>query len=132
MCGCRGQLLWREFFTLCGAAIPNFDRMAGNPICKQARTGQVVQKITTAAQRLTSCSGCALHPQAYVACLMLRAAAALCTVLPQIPWVDDPERIKAWEESRTGYPWWVGGWAWGWVGGWVGWWGQAGGRSHDS
>ncbi|EFN51376.1 hypothetical protein CHLNCDRAFT_7260, partial [Chlorella variabilis] len=53
----RGQLLWREFFTLCGAAIPNFDRMAGNPICKQ------------------------------------------------IPWVDDPERIAAWEHSRTGYPW---------------------------
>lgn len=23
----------------------------------------------------------------------------------QIPWVDDPDRIKAWEESRTGYPW---------------------------
>ncbi|KAI7839651.1 hypothetical protein COHA_006460 [Chlorella ohadii] len=31
----RGQLLWREFFTLCGAAIPNFDRMEGNPICRQ-------------------------------------------------------------------------------------------------
>lgn len=53
----RGQLLWREFFTLCGASIPNFDRMEGNPVCKQ------------------------------------------------IPWVDDPDRIKAWEESRTGYPW---------------------------
>ncbi|KAL4418944.1 hypothetical protein ABPG77_009124 [Micractinium sp. CCAP 211/92] len=53
----RGQLLWREFFTLCGYAIPNFDHMEGNPVCKQ------------------------------------------------IPWVDDPEFIKAWEESRTGYPW---------------------------
>ena len=25
--------------------------------------------------------------------------------LPQIPWVDSQERIQAWEESRTGYPW---------------------------
>jgi hypothetical protein len=45
---------------------------------------------------------------------MLHAAAAaafylFCSVLPQIPWVDDPERIKAWEESRTGYSWCVGG-----------------------
>ncbi len=27
------------------------------------------------------------------------------TACLQIPWVDDPEFIKAWEESRTGYPW---------------------------
>ncbi|KAI3439135.1 hypothetical protein D9Q98_001543 [Chlorella vulgaris] len=53
----RGQLLWREFFTLCGYAVPNFNRMEGNPLCKQ------------------------------------------------IPWVDDPERLRAWEESQTGYPW---------------------------
>ena len=31
-----GQLLWREFFYLCGATIPNFGCMHGNPICKQA------------------------------------------------------------------------------------------------
>lgn len=54
---CRGQLLWREFFYLCGDAIPNFGAMAGNPICRQ------------------------------------------------VPWVDDPARLKAWEEGRTGYPW---------------------------
>ena len=30
-----GQLYWREFFYLCGYAIPNFGRMKGNPICKQ-------------------------------------------------------------------------------------------------
>jgi len=30
-----GQLLWREFFTLTGYATPNFDKMVGNPICKQ-------------------------------------------------------------------------------------------------
>ncbi len=36
---CRGQLLWREFFYTCGAFIPNFDRMQGNAICKQARAG---------------------------------------------------------------------------------------------
>ena len=58
------------------------------------------------------------HPRTFIACLMLPAAAAStavlpcpaprCAALPQIPWVDDLERIKAWEESRTGYPWWVG------------------------
>ena len=31
----RGQLLWREFFYFVGANTPNFDRMEGNPICKQ-------------------------------------------------------------------------------------------------
>jgi cryptochrome len=30
-----GQLLWREYFTLTGYVTPNFDQMAGNPICKQ-------------------------------------------------------------------------------------------------
>lgn len=30
-----GQLLWREFYYTCGAYIPNFDRMIGNPVCKQ-------------------------------------------------------------------------------------------------
>ncbi|KAM6107598.1 cryptochrome-2-like [Pterocles gutturalis] len=31
----HGQLLWREFFYTTGASIPNFDRMAGNPVCLQ-------------------------------------------------------------------------------------------------
>lgn len=30
-----GQLYWREFFYLNGHTVPNFDRMEGNPICKQ-------------------------------------------------------------------------------------------------
>ena len=30
-----GQLLWREMFTTLGAATPNYDRMAGNPLCRQ-------------------------------------------------------------------------------------------------
>lgn len=34
-----GQLLWREFFTTLGAATPNFDRMAGNPLCRQIPWG---------------------------------------------------------------------------------------------
>lgn len=31
----RGQLLWREFFYLCGFAVPGFDSMTKNPICLQ-------------------------------------------------------------------------------------------------
>jgi cryptochrome len=31
----EGQMLWREFFYAIGASTPNFDRMEGNPICKQ-------------------------------------------------------------------------------------------------
>uniref|UniRef100_A0A6S9LDJ6 Cryptochrome/DNA photolyase FAD-binding domain-containing protein n=1 Tax=Heterosigma akashiwo TaxID=2829 RepID=A0A6S9LDJ6_HETAK len=31
----HGQLLWREFFYLCGYTVPNFGKMEGNPICKQ-------------------------------------------------------------------------------------------------
>ncbi|XP_024361048.1 (6-4)DNA photolyase isoform X2 [Physcomitrium patens] len=31
----EGQLLWREFFYTAGYGTPNFDRMLGNPICKQ-------------------------------------------------------------------------------------------------
>lgn len=31
----HGQLLWREFFYTVGSVTPNFDRMEGNPICRQ-------------------------------------------------------------------------------------------------
>ena len=30
-----GQLLWRELFYVCGSSISNFDKMKGNPICRQ-------------------------------------------------------------------------------------------------
>jgi len=30
-----GQLLWREFYYVVGAGTPNFDKMEGNPICRQ-------------------------------------------------------------------------------------------------
>ncbi|EFX85418.1 DNA photolyase 1 [Daphnia pulex] len=30
-----GQMLWREFYYTCGAYTPNFNRMVGNPVCKQ-------------------------------------------------------------------------------------------------
>jgi cryptochrome len=30
-----GQLLWREFFYTVGYATPNYDRMEGNPVCRQ-------------------------------------------------------------------------------------------------
>jgi cryptochrome len=35
-----GQLLWREFYYLAGHGVPNFDKMAGNPICKQIPWGR--------------------------------------------------------------------------------------------
>jgi cryptochrome len=31
----HGQLLWREFFYLCSFTTPNYDKMRGNPKCKQ-------------------------------------------------------------------------------------------------
>ena len=31
----EGQLLWREFYYFNGRVVPNYDRMVGNPICKQ-------------------------------------------------------------------------------------------------
>ncbi|KAK1156057.1 cryptochrome-2-like [Acipenser oxyrinchus oxyrinchus] len=31
----HGQLLWREFFNMAGAGIPNFHRMEGNSVCVQ-------------------------------------------------------------------------------------------------
>ena len=31
----HGQLLWREFFYCAATRNPNFDKMAGNPICVQ-------------------------------------------------------------------------------------------------
>ena len=33
-----GQLLWREFFYAAGAFTPNYDKMEGNPVCKQVLT----------------------------------------------------------------------------------------------
>jgi cryptochrome len=35
----HGQLLWREFFYLNGHAVPNFDKMVDNPICRQIPWG---------------------------------------------------------------------------------------------
>lgn len=35
-----GQLLWREFYYLAGHGVPNFDKMVGNPICKQIPWGR--------------------------------------------------------------------------------------------
>ena len=31
----EGQLIWREFYYFCGAFTPNFDKISGNPICRQ-------------------------------------------------------------------------------------------------
>ena len=30
-----GQLIWREMFYTCGSSIENFDKMVGNPVCRQ-------------------------------------------------------------------------------------------------
>jgi len=35
----HGQLLWRDFFYTAGATVKNFDKMKGNPICKQIPWG---------------------------------------------------------------------------------------------
>lgn len=37
-----GQLLWREFYYLAGHGVPRFDKMEGNPICKQIPWGRSV------------------------------------------------------------------------------------------
>jgi cryptochrome len=36
----EGQLIWREFFYTCSAFTPNFDKMVGNPICRQIPWGE--------------------------------------------------------------------------------------------
>lgn len=33
----EGQLIWREFYYFCGAFTPNFDKIDGNPICRQIK-----------------------------------------------------------------------------------------------
>lgn len=33
----EGQLIWREFFYFCGAYTPKFDKIEGNPICRQIK-----------------------------------------------------------------------------------------------
>ena len=41
-----GQLYWREYFYLAGHTTPNFDKMSGNPICRQipwAHDAQVIK-----------------------------------------------------------------------------------------
>jgi cryptochrome len=53
----HGQLLWREWFTMCSHVVPNFDRIAGNPLCRQ------------------------------------------------IAWDADADKVAAWREARTGFPW---------------------------
>ena len=43
----EGQLLWREMAHLIGYSVPNFDRMEGNPVCRQIpwKTGQEAQEM---------------------------------------------------------------------------------------
>lgn len=41
----HGQLLWREFFYYSAVAIPNFDKMKGNPECKQIPWDKDEEKI---------------------------------------------------------------------------------------
>ena len=31
----HGQLYWREFYYTCALGTPNYEMMAGNPICRQ-------------------------------------------------------------------------------------------------
>lgn len=57
----EGQLLWREFYYACAAVCPNYDKMAGNPICRQIPWGDITDKLYA-------------------------------------------ERLAAWKEARTGYP----------------------------
>ena len=33
----EGQLIWREFYYFCGAFTPNFDKIDGNPVCRQIK-----------------------------------------------------------------------------------------------
>ena len=48
-----GQLLWREFFYTVGANTPNFDRMEGNPVCRQIPWGADASKVERWAQGRT-------------------------------------------------------------------------------
>lgn len=43
----EGQLYWREMSYLIGYSVPNFDRMEGNPVCKQIpwRTGPEAEEL---------------------------------------------------------------------------------------
>ena len=46
----QGQLLWREFFYFQSVVVPNFDRMEGNPRCRQIPWGRnpaIVEAWTT-------------------------------------------------------------------------------------
>eukprot|EP00283_Hemiselmis_rufescens_P020428 CAMPEP_0173453714 /NCGR_PEP_ID=MMETSP1357-20121228/51137_1 /TAXON_ID=77926 /ORGANISM="Hemiselmis rufescens, Strain PCC563" /LENGTH=534 /DNA_ID=CAMNT_0014420687 /DNA_START=123 /DNA_END=1727 /DNA_ORIENTATION=+ len=36
----EGQMLWREFYYVCSAYTPNYDKMQGNPICRQIPWGE--------------------------------------------------------------------------------------------
>ena len=81
-----GQLLWREFYYLNGHAVPNFDKMLGNPICKQ------VGKVPPTHPPTSSTAIHLFHPPTHLP-------------LPtKIPWGKNPELLAAWEEARTGYP----------------------------
>ena len=72
-----------EFFYQVGNSTVNFDRMEGNPICKQARMQLIGRAAFIAGSR---CSAPAL-------------------MRLQIPWDDNEQFYKAWDEARTGYPW---------------------------
>ncbi|KAI8474142.1 MAG: FAD binding domain of DNA photolyase-domain-containing protein [Monoraphidium minutum] len=93
----RGQLLWREFFYAVGSATPNFQRMEGNPICKQARA-----RAPRRAAPPLRCSGPA--GPSTVSPIIPHMSHPLHTP-PQIAWDTNPELLAAWREGRTGYPW---------------------------
>ena len=92
----EGQLLWRDFFITCGSATPNFDRMAGNPICRQARRSEVGCLNDEGGKH-----GLAFFPYLTVPPPRPR----LLPASRQVAWDNSPRLLAAWENSQTGYPW---------------------------
>ncbi|NWU62339.1 CRY2 protein, partial [Pterocles burchelli] len=113
----HGQLLWREFFYTAGASIPNFDRMAGNPVCLQVdwddnpqhlrawREGQTGYPFIDAIMTQLRSEGWIHHLARHaVACFLTRGDL----------WVSWEEGLKVFEELLLDADWSLnaGNWLW--------------------
>ncbi|XP_055551906.1 cryptochrome-2-like isoform X1 [Falco cherrug] len=113
----HGQLLWREFFYTAGASIPNFDRMAGNPVCLQVdwdnnpqhlhawREGQTGYPFIDAIMTQLRTEGWIHHLARHaVACFLTRGDL----------WVSWEEGLKVFEELLLDADWSLnaGNWLW--------------------
>ncbi len=93
-----GQLLWREFYYTSAFCCRNYDRMEGNPICRQIDwlDPSEADDGAAASSSSSSSSSASLSSSSSSSSLSSSSSSSSSTAA---------EHLRAWQEGRTGFPW---------------------------